>query len=138
MKRQQELHRLVLHNTQQAQRRQKRYFDQRLKDPVAYKVGVKVWVFANTHPRGTNPKLARGWRGPFTVMEVRQNGRCYILDINQKVHFERLKLHVLDPTDWILLENGEVGFVIPEDAENPNEEIPLSEGAGHYEEEQLL
>ena len=62
-------------------------------------------------------------------MEVRQNGRWDILDKNQKVHFQRLKLHVFQPTDWILLENGEVGFVLPEDAENPNGEIPLFDGA---------
>ena len=86
---------------------------------------VTKFVFANAHSREMISKLARRWRGPFTIVEVRQNGRWYILDNDQKVHFERLKMHVFDPTDWILLENGEVGFVLPEDVEDPNEEIPL-------------
>ena len=47
-------------------------------------------------------------------------------------------MHVFDPTDCILLENGDVGFVLPEDAEDPNEEIPLSERAEPYLEEELL
>ena len=47
-------------------------------------------------------------------------------------------MHVFDPTDWIFLENGEVGFVLPEEVEVPNEEMPLSEGAEPYLEEELL
>ena len=71
-----------------------------------------------------NPKLARGWRRTFTIVEVRQNGRWYILDNDQKVHFEHLKKQVFDPTDWTVLENGEVGFALPEDVEDPNEKNP--------------
>ena len=51
MRRQQELHQLVQQNTQQAQRRQKRYFDQRPKDPVAFIVGDKVWRFCERPPQ---------------------------------------------------------------------------------------
>ena len=55
------------------------------------------------------------------IMEVRRNGRWYILDKDQKVHFKRLKMHVFDPTDWILMENGEVGFVFLDGAENQSQ-----------------
>ena len=138
LQRQQELHRLVRHNTQQAQRRQKKYFDQRLKEPVAYHVGQLVWVFTNSMPKKGSPKLNRGWRGPFAVVEVHQNGRVYTLENGQKVHFERLKMHMHDPTDWVILEDGEIAFILNEEAEEPEEEIPVTEDAESYAEEEPL
>ena len=33
----------------------------------------------------------RAWRGPHEVVQVFQEGRVYVLDTGQKVHFERLK-----------------------------------------------
>ena len=35
----------------------------------------------------------RAWRGPHKVVHVLQDGRVYVLDTGQKVHFERLKPH---------------------------------------------
>ena len=35
----------------------------------------------------------RAWRGPDKVVQVFQDGRVYVLDTGQKVHFERLKPH---------------------------------------------
>ena len=51
-------------------------------------------------PKGGTRKLLRAWRGPHKVTDVLQDGRPYVLDTGQKVHFERLKKHVPAPWDW--------------------------------------
>ena len=42
-------------------------------------------------PRGGMGKLIRAWRGPFTITEVRQQGRYYILGEGIVAHYERIK-----------------------------------------------
>ena len=41
----------------------------------------------------------RAWRGPHKVEQVFQDGRVYVLDTDQKVHFERLKPHHSGPLE---------------------------------------
>ena len=41
----------------------------------------------------------RAWRGPHKVVQVFQDGRVYVLDTGQKVHFERLKQHHSGPLE---------------------------------------
>ncbi len=93
IKRQQELNELMRANTQQAQLRQKRNFDKHCKGPQAYEVGDWVWVFCRIRPAGGTAKLLRGWRGPFCIKDVHQEGRYYHLSNGNKAHFEILKAH---------------------------------------------
>ena len=99
--RQREFHELVRRNTHQAQLRQKLKFDRHLK-AKAHAVGDAVWVFCHIIPKGGTRKLIRAWHGPHKVTDVLQDGRLYVLDTGQKVHYERLKKHVPAPWDWIL------------------------------------
>ena len=96
--RQQEIHELVRRNTHQAQVRQKQKFDRHLK-VKAHAVGDAVWVFCHIIRKGGTRKLLHAWRGPHKVTDVLQDGRLYVLDTGQKVHFERLKKHVPAPWD---------------------------------------
>ena len=96
--RQQEIHDLVRRNTHQAQLRQKLKYDRAIQ-ARAYQVGELVWVFCRYVPQKGSPKLMRAWRGPHKVVQVFQDGRVYVLDTGQKVHFERLKPHHSGPLE---------------------------------------
>ena len=43
----------------------------------------------------------RAWRGRHRVVHTLQDGRVYILDTGQKVHFERLKPHYSRPLEFV-------------------------------------
>ena len=90
--RQQEIHDLVRRNTHQAQLRQKLKYDRAIR-ASAYNVGDPVWVFCRYVPQKGSPKLVKAWRGPHKVVHVLQDGRVYLLDSRQKMHFGRLKPH---------------------------------------------
>ena len=79
-----------IHNTHQAQLRQKLKYDRAIQ-ARAYQPGELVWVFCRYVPQKGSPKLMRAWRGPHKVVQVFQDGRVYVLDTSQKVHFERPK-----------------------------------------------
>ena len=76
VRRQQEIHELVRRNTHQAQLRQKRQFDRGVRGKP-FEVDELVWVFCRVIPKGGSAKLLRGWRGPYRVVEVLQEGRIY-------------------------------------------------------------
>ena len=97
--RQQEIHDLVRRNTHQAQLRQKQQYDKKIK-ANPHNVGDAVWVFCHVVPKGGTSKLLRGWRGPYKITDVLQDGRVYVLDTGQKVHYERLKPHKPSPWEW--------------------------------------
>ena len=124
--RQHEIHELVRRNTLQAQVRQKQKFDRHLK-ANAHAVGDAVWVFCHISPKGGTRKLLRAWRGPNKVTDVLQDGRLYVLDTGQKVHFERLKKHVPAPWDWATHQpfgpDQNVAIIADPYAEENNEEI---------------
>ena len=103
--RQQEIHDLVRRNTHQAQQRQKLKYDRAIR-ANAYNVGDPVWVFCRYVPQRGSPKLMRAWRGPHKVVHVLQDGRVYILDSGQKVHFERLKHHHGGPRSLLRFPRG--------------------------------
>ena len=94
--RQQEIHILDRRNTHQAQLRQKLKLDCHLK-AKAHAIGDAVWVFCHIIPKGGTRKLIRALRGPHKVTDVLQDGRLYVLDTGQKVHYERLKKQVPAP-----------------------------------------
>ena len=84
-----------------------------------------VWVFCRYIPQKGSPKLMRAWRGPHKVARVLQEGRVYILDTGQKVHFERLKPHRGGPTEWAAVpaHNSEVAIIMDPDPEQSHEEV---------------
>ena len=93
----------------------------------AHAVGDAVWVFCHIIPKGGTRKLLRAWRGPHKVTDVLQDGRLYVLDTGQKVHFERLKKHVPAPWDWAAHQpfglDQNVAIIADPYVEESNEEI---------------
>ena len=138
--RQQEIHELVRRNTHQAQIRQKQKFDKHLK-AKAHAVGDAVWVFCHIIPKGGTRKLLRAWRGPHKVTDVLQDGRLYVLDTGQKVHFERLKKHVPAPWDWAAHQpfglDQNVAIIADPYVEESNEEITSDISRDSFLPEQL-
>ena len=138
--RQQEIHELVRRNTHQAQIRQKQKFDRHLK-AKAHAVGDAVWVFCHIIPKGGTRKLLRAWRGPHKVTDVLQDGRLYVLDTGQKVHFERLKKHVPAPWDWAAHQpfglDQNVAIIADPYVEESNEEITSDISRDSFLPEQL-
>ena len=109
-----EIRDLVRRNTHQAQIRQKEQYDKRI-TAKPYAVGDAVWVFCHVIPKGGTSKLLRGWRGPYKVTSVLQDGRVYVLDTGQKVHYERLKRHVSAPWEWTTdpTPDRDVAIIVP-------------------------
>ena len=138
--RQQEIHELVRRNTHQAQLRQKLKFDRHLK-AKAHAVGDAVWVFCHIIPKGGTRKLIRAWRGPHKVTSVLQDGRLYVLDTGQKVHYERLKKHVPAPWDWTTYQpfglDQNVAIIADPYVEDTNEEITSDISRDSFLPEQL-
>ena len=138
--RQQEIHQLVRRNTHQAQVRQKQKFDRHLK-AKAHAMGDAVWVFCKIIPKGGTRKLLRAWRGPHKVTDVLQDGRLYVLDTCQKVHFERLKKHVPAPWDWATHQpfglDQNVAIIADPYEEESNEEITSDVSRDSFLPEQL-
>ena len=138
--RQQEIHELVRRNTHQAQLRQKLKFDRHLK-AKAHAVGDAVWVFCHIIPKGGTRKLIRAWRGPHKVTNVLQDGRLYVLDTGQKVHYERLKRHVPAPWDWTTYQpfglDQNVAIIVDPYVEDTNEEITSDISRDFFLPEQL-
>ena len=99
-----------------------------------------VWVFCRYVPQKGSPKLMRAWRGPHKIVHVLQDGRVYILDSGQKVHFERLKSHHGGPTEFVALPSGsgEVVVVMDPEPEHSAEEIPDDCSQPSYREEAPL
>ena len=137
--RQQEIHDLVRRNKHQAQLRQKLKYGRAIR-ANAYKVGDPVWVFCRYVPQKGSPKLMKAWRGPHKVVHVLQDGRVYILDSGQKVHFERLKPHHGGPTEFVALPagSGEVVVVMDPEPEHSAEEILDDCSQPSYREEEPL
>ena len=137
--RQQGIHDLVRRNTHQAQLRQKLKFDRAFR-ANAYYVGDPVWVFCRYVPQKGSPKLMKARRGPRNIVHVLQDGRVYILDSGQKVHFERLKPHHGAPTEFVALPagSGEVIVVMDPEPEHSAEEILDDCSQPSYREEELL
>ena len=97
--RQQEIHEFVQRKAHQAQVQQKQKFDRHLKGKT-HAVGDPVWIFGLIIPKGGTRKLLRTWREPHKGTGLLQDGRLSLLDIGQKVHFERLRKHVPTPSGW--------------------------------------
>ena len=137
--RQQEIHDLVRRNTHQAQQRQKLKYDRTIR-AKAYEVGEPVWVFCRYIPQKGSPKLTRAWRGPHKIARVLQEGRVYILDTGQKVHFERWKPHHGGPTEWAAVpaHNGEVAIIMDPDPEQSHEEVRDDASQPSYRAEEPL
>ena len=117
--RQQEIHDLVRRNTQQAQLRQKLKYDRVIQ--------------ARAH-------LMRAWRGPHKVVQVFQDGRVYVLDTGQKVHFDRLKPHHSGPLELAAApaDSGEVVVLMDPEPERSVDVVDNDKSLPSYKSEQLL
>ena len=137
--RQQEIHDLLRRNTHQAQLRQKLKNDRTIRVKT-YKQSELVWVFCRNVPQKGSPKLMRAWRGPHQVVHTLQDGRMYILDTGQKVHFERLKPHNSSPTDYAAspLDTGERAVIMDPEPELSIEPINDDLSKPSYKSEQSL
>ena len=80
-------------NTQQAQARQKRKFDERTAGAKAYSVGDYLWVFQNVIPLKGTKKLLKKRRGPIKITEVYREVRVYKLSTDRTAHYENIKPH---------------------------------------------
>ena len=137
--RQQEIHDLVRRNTHQAQLRQKLKYDRAIQ-ARAYQPGELVWVFWRYVPQKGSPKLMRAWRGPHKVVQVFQDGRVYVLDTGQKVHFERLKPHHSGPLELAAAhaDSGEVVVLMDPEPERSVDVVDDNKSLPSYKTEQLL
>ena len=137
--RQQEIHDLVRRNTHQAQLRQKLKYDRAIR-ARAYQPGELVWVFCLYVLQKGSPKLMRAWRGPHKIVQDFQEGRVYVLDTGQKVHFERLKPHHSGPLELATAqaESGEIVVLMDPDPERSVEAVDDDKSQPSYKTEQLL
>ena len=89
-----------------------------------------VWVFCRYVPQKGSPKLMRAW----------QDGRVYILDTGQKVHFERLKLHKSGPLEFAAnpLDTDDIAVVMDPESERSVELIDDDCSKPSYNTEQPL
>ena len=84
------LHKLTRDNLQQAQVRQKKNYDKNADKLYSFEEGDQVMLLVKVVPRSGMGKLMRAWRGPFTMTEVRQQGRYYILGEVIVAHYEKI------------------------------------------------
>ena len=98
-------------------------------------------MFCHIIPKGGTRKLIRAWRGPHKVTDVLQDGRLYVLDTGQKVHYERLKRHVPAPWDWAAHQpfglDQNVAIIADPYVEESNEEITSDVSRDSFLPEQL-
>ena len=82
----------------------------------------------------------RAWRGPHRIFHTLQDGRVYIMDTGQKVHFERLKPHNSGPLDFAAtpLDAGDIAVVMDPEPERSMEPIDDNCSKPSYHSEQLL
>ena len=98
--RQQELNELCRRNTAQAQKRQRKKYDENILQAKPYEVDQYMWVFQNVIPPKGTKKVLKKWRGLFMITEVDQQGRFCRLSTGRAAHYENLKPHVPSPEDW--------------------------------------
>ena len=102
--------RLVRHQTGQAQIRQKRNHDAKIRNLLTFEIGEEVMVFTDTAPKDGVHKLTPKYRGPFTIVTKDETGHNYRLSNGKLVHIIRLKpfhqgpLHVWKHKDEDLVE----------------------------------
>ena len=106
----------------------------------AYNVGDPVWVFCRYVPQKGSPKLIKAWRAPHKVVHVLQEGRVYILDSGQKVHFKWQQPHHDGPSDFVALHAGSGELVVVMDVEPELSAEKILEGCSQpsYREEEPL
>ena len=82
----------------------------------------------------------RAWRGPHKVVQVFQEGRVYVLDTGQKVHFERLKPHHSGPLELAAAQadSGEIVVLMVPDPERSIDVVDDVKSQPSYKTEQLL
>ncbi len=72
-------------------------------------------VLVKVVPKGGMGKLLRAWRGPFTINEVKQQGRYFILHSGMVAHYERVKPYFARPTEIFANHVKEQEIVLPEE-----------------------
>ena len=71
----------VRENIKVAQRRQKDYYDRRVKS-CSFKVSDRVWLYNASHKKGLSSKLTNKWRGPYVIVK-------FITDVVVRVQDEQ-------------------------------------------------
>ena len=83
-----------------------------------------MWVFCQVTRKGGTNKLLKRWRGPLRISEVFREGRFYYSSSGQKLHFERLKRHINNPSEWkVNVEQHEIDIIVDPYPDDINEEI---------------
>ena len=67
----------------------------------AYQPYDLVWIFCRSVPQTGSVKLMRG---PHKSVHVFQDGRVYVLDTGQNIHFERLRPHQSGPLEFAMVQ----------------------------------
>ena len=82
----------------------------------------------------------RAWRGPHKIVQVFQDGRVYVLDTGQKVHFERLKPHNSGPRELAAThaDRGEKVVLMDPEPERSVDVVDDDKSLPSYKSEQLL
>ena len=82
----------------------------------------------------------RAWRGPHKVLQVFQDGRVYVLDTGQKIHFERLKPHHSGPLELAAAhaDSREVVVLMDPEPERSVDVVDDDKSLPAYTTEQLL
>ena len=106
----------------------------------AYQPGELVCVFCRYVPQKGVPKLMLAWRGPHKVIQIFQDGRVYVLDTGQKVHFERLKPHHSGPLELAAAhaDSGDVVVFMDPEPERSVDVVDDDESLPSYKTEPLL
>ena len=122
----QKAHEYARAHTRVAASRQKRNYDARCR-PINYERGQYVWRWV---PPGGSKKLARGWHGPFRIMDQATDINCYIQLTPEsrtvRVHVDSLKPHLgRVPLVWRRYEEAEQD--VSENSSSGSEE-PCSSG----------
>ena len=126
--RQQEIHDLVRRNTHQAQLHQKLKYHRAIQAYQPLRAAKRL------------PMLMRAWRGTHKIVQVFQDGRVYVLDTGQKVHFERLKPHHSGPLELAAApaDSGQIVVLMDPEPERSIDVVDDDKSLPSYKSEQLL
>ena len=107
---------------------------------MAHQPSDLVWVFCRYVPQKGSPKLMRAWRGSHKIVQVFQDGRVYVLDTGQKLHFERLKSYQSGPLEFATAQTdgGDIEVLMDPEPEHSIDAIDDNMSQPSFVTEQLL
>ena len=125
-------HEIARNNTQQAQARQARQHDKRVKNSAPLQVGELVMTFVQAR-RHHCRKLQNRYHGPWRIIKVYGNGHDYLLNNGMKVNHEFIRPFIHKLHNHWLDDNGEYKYRYYNTGDpilevDPGEYIGLEEG----------